>query len=278
MAAPSFLQGNVRYKETTGITDVQTIIDDAVAEAVALTPAWTNPSTGKIVSPVDSFGRYIELQLTRVSATVLEVVMTDPSARTLTRRANISGTVTCDFYIGQWHFCLDWSSGEGYYACILDLSPEDGDAHDKWVFVSGPRDGVGTLDIMGGVHNLADGFVIRSAGTYARLATGSNIRWIVPVVAEGGSGNTEGDGGAFQTLGGSVLWSPLIVYGDSATNDFRIRGRMPQILTTGRQHVGANSEYPIPVDESTTGTFRVVRPLVPDASYYDHRRFAIRRS
>lgn len=278
MATPSFLQGNVRYKQTTGITDVQTIIDDAVTEATALTPPWTNPSAGKIVSPVDSFGRYIELQMTKISATVLEVVMTDPFARTLTRRANISGTVTCDFYIGQWHFGLDWSSGEGYYACILDLSPEDGDAHNKWVFVTAPRDGTGTLDIAGGAHNLSDGFVIRSAGTYARYSVGSNYIWATAANSEGGSGNVEGDGGANQTLAGSVIWSPIVVFGDSATNDFRIRGRIPQMLSTGKQHVSAGGEYPIPVDESTTGTFRVLNPLIPNSSFYDHRRFAIRRS
>ncbi len=106
----NFLTGNVYYHQDLGVTDVNTIITEITTLALAAVPAWTNPSAGKLVSPLDAAGRQFTVQFNRIAATNLEMVLTDPQLRTSTRRAQIAGAgSTINYYINQYGLFLDWA-------------------------------------------------------------------------------------------------------------------------------------------------------------------------
>lgn len=155
MAIPAFLNSSWKYTRIA-ITDVADIITQFRADAVTNgNPAWTEPSGGRFKSPVDAYGRFMEIALTRISATVLSGCLYDQAGQSVwgaDRRMNINATagVKTDVHIatGQFHFSLDCNAGATYpesmWGAILDLSPESQGAHSLYVIGFATRDSGGT--------------------------------------------------------------------------------------------------------------------------------------
>src|SRR5512147_433054 len=89
MGVPAFLNSSYRYFCRVGVSDVQQIIDDFQTEVLANGPPWTNPSAGLYKSPVDADGRWMDILLTKISASKLEMRLRDQLGQTIcTRRIN----------------------------------------------------------------------------------------------------------------------------------------------------------------------------------------------
>jgi hypothetical protein len=271
MAIPTYLQGNVRYKLDISVTDVQTIIDNVTSEAIALSPAWTNPSAGKIISPEDTDGRKMTIEFSRISATNLQAVFTDGQGRTSTRRAQIAGGGSnINYYIGQYHMVLDWlnsTTPEGMYAMILDLSPELQTAHNKWMVVNTSRTSADSNDSMWTTDSCV---TVRSSDVFATLAS-KNFSPIGGYQNGGGSGA----GGCLRTIGGSTIWTPILHFADTSSGSYRYRGRFYQCLYTQSEYIGTGLEITVPIDEITTGTFKTLN-MAPTSAH--PLRFCVRKS
>lgn len=252
MAAP-FLTGNVTYVPLAAVVDVQTIINQMQTSALALSPAWTNPLAGKIVSPADSAGRQMTIQFNKISATNLEMVVTDGSGRTSTRRAQIAaGGSNVNCYIGQFHMILDWLNGatpEGLFSVMLDESPELQTSHNMWLVMNGSRT---TGDVNDGAWRFGTAFVIRSGGVFAVLVSGLLAPiWNLLV-------NNASTGNMGRTQGGSNLWCPLIQMGDpSIANTVFIYGKYFACLMTRVNFNAVNAEVSVPIDQANSVIFRV---------------------
>jgi hypothetical protein len=273
----SYLTGNVLYQHDTGITDVQTIIDHIETLATSLVPPWTSyPSAGELVSPIDSAGRQMTLLFSRINATTLQLETIDGASRTSVRRAQINGAGTAvDYYIGQFHMVLDWvnvSTAEGFFAIVLDETPENQTSHDKWLVMNGSRT-TGNSNDSNWLFGTA--YLVRSGGVFALLSNGLYAPYYVIV----GSGTGNADGLQSRTVGGSNLWTPLIQAGDTVSNVYKVRGKYFQCLTAFDTYTSVGAEVSVPIDESTTGIFRVLNmPAWSPAGVNLNSRMAVRIS
>jgi hypothetical protein len=270
----SYLSGSVRYRRDAGVTDVQTIIDNLVTEATALSPAWSNPSSGKLVSPADATGRKMTLQFTKISATNLEMTLTDGSGRTITRRAQIAaGGSAVDYYVGQFHMMLDWlnsATPEGFFAIMLDESPELQTSHEKWMVMNSSRTAADSLDSS---WLFGAAYIIRSTNAYVWLGAG----WLIPYLNAGLNAGFEGM--MSRTVGGSNLWAPIIQMGDTVSGTYKIRGKYFQCLMIKDIYASVGSEVSLPVDDSTTVIMRVTNlPRYAPFGVQEAERLAVRKT
>jgi hypothetical protein len=244
MSVPFYLQGNVRFREDAGVVDVATVITNLKAEALALSPPWTDLGGDEIKSPVDSSGRFMKILLTRILATTLEIRVRDTLDRQFTRRAQFVASMTTRYYVGQFHVAVDFSNGEGFWANILDLSPEAQNAHDQYVLGMGARTAAG-----------ADDFRLTPTGTFALEDSSPRvyifIRTPVLDVVDGLAPRL-----LVKTTGDSRVFYPILSYAKSVPLVYRLRGKFCQML-----HLPVETdqtEFAVPIDLSTTGLFKVL--------------------
>lgn len=270
----NFLTGNVYYHQDVAVVDVQTIINQIVAMALAATPAWTNPLAGQIVSPLDASGRQMTIQFNRIAATNLEMVVTDPQARSVTRRAQIAGGgSTINYYISQFTMILDWlnvATSEGLASLMLDESPEIQTSHANWLIVCGARNAANALD-NGWLFGAC--YLIRSANAYALLVNAG----LPPFYLSNPNGATNGY--ESRTIAGSNIWAPWIIMGDTALNIYNIYGKVYQCLVTKDTYNPPDSEVSVPVDQASSVIFRVLNmpAWAPTGTGY-HDRLASRKT
>ena len=144
MTVPRFLQSSFHFNEDVDVVDVATIITTLEALLTAQTPAWTNPSPGVLVSPVDSAGRFMTVTLTRVSAVLLNMLVSDQngigvSFRGLTLIAGPSPT-TINYFSGQYHLFIEsltGGSGSGNWLGAMMIDPTDYSLEDNQNYVMG---------------------------------------------------------------------------------------------------------------------------------------------
>ncbi len=146
------------FFQRAGVVDVATIITDFRARVLGQVPAWTEPVAGSFQSPVDGVGRFMTVALTRVSATRLNVVVTDQNAITIiNREIQISGGgTTINYYTGQFHAYIEANEAtpEIAQAGILDETPLAQNAILDYVFANAYRNNGGGIDGVGGSVNL----------------------------------------------------------------------------------------------------------------------------
>lgn len=269
--APPYLSGTVYYAQDLAVVDVTTIINKIIALALAATPAWTNPSAGKIVSPADASGRQMTIQFNRIAATNLEMVITDGAGRTLTRRAQIAGAgSTINYFIGQFHMVLDWTNGatsEGLFSIMLDESPESQTSHNRWIVGAGSRSAADALD--NGWQCSTD-FPVQSANTFAILQNCYLIASFNVQQSGFASGGLQG-----RTIGGSNIWFPAIQMSASVAANNRIYGRLYQCLLVKGTSAGVGVEVSVPIDQTTSVIMKVLQmPLTGTPN----DRFAVRKT
>lgn len=160
MTVPRFLQSTFQFDENLGITNVATAITNLTAILTGQTPAWTNPSAGVLVSPVDSAGRFMTLTLVATSATQLTMTVQDQNGiEVCTRSFVINGTpTTINYFTGQYHCYLEsltGGSGSGEWLAAIMVDPTDYALEDNqnYVMGGGTRNSGGTVDGGGGVFD-----------------------------------------------------------------------------------------------------------------------------
>lgn len=160
MTVPRFLQSTFHFNENLAITNVATIITNLTAILTGQSPAWTNPSAGVLVSPVDSAGRFMTITLTATSATQLTMEVKDQNGIVVSTRAffiNVTPT-TINYYTGQYHCYLEsltGGSGSGEWLGSIMVDPTDYSLEDNqnYVMGGGSRDAAGTADGNGSFYD-----------------------------------------------------------------------------------------------------------------------------
>lgn len=142
MTVPRFLQSTFQFDEDLAITNVATIITNLTTILTGQTPAWTNPSAGVLVSPVDSAGRFMTLTLVATSATQLTMTVQDQNGiEVCTRSFVINGTpTTINYFTGQYHCYLEsltGGSGSGEWLAGIMVDPTDYALQDNQNYVMG---------------------------------------------------------------------------------------------------------------------------------------------
>jgi hypothetical protein len=267
MTIPSYLNVLFNFTETPGETDVANTITRIQTKAVAL--GWTNPLAGKVVSPANPVGQQLTLQFNKIAAGNLEMVFTDSFNRTFTRRAQTGGgAFTERLYVSQFSMFIDFSNGEGLWGSILDCAPDPQNSHDQTFAGHGARTSADALDglfVTSGSMKLD----ASSPRLYVANADSVFIQRFVNTGAVAGRGMTP------FSQGGSRYWFPIWQEGISSGTQHRIRGRIINALMVSDSEA-AQTELVVPLDESNTGTFKVL--AFTNTGTRLQAKFAVRKS
>jgi hypothetical protein len=246
MSVPAFLAGNFRYLETAGVTDVNTIISDMRAELVNATNGWTEPVAGSFKSPVDSYGRFIVIALTRQSATRIAFVVTDKWAQQI---------VNDTFDIDAGGCMVRYFTGPDccYVETVRATTPEFGMA---WKANISPEiDGIDGYAWFAHTYRNSTGTTQTNTFSTAFGWNGSSYQSGEYLCsAEMYSSNVSFSNG--RTCSGTHLFVPeeCFHYAPGAAV-WAWAGRMPQVVQ-GPNSLAAGSEVTIPIDDGVNATFK----------------------
>lgn len=248
MSAPDFLNSAVipfYYTQTTGITDVNTIISDT-RTALVTNLSWTEPSTALFVSPVDSGGKFIDILLTRIAATNLEFRVRDYRGATLaTRRIQIDSPVAVNYFANKFGITIESlrATPEIFRGTLLDPSPDTLSDVDNRIACSGYR--VNNDGVDGAGSSTGNWFVFDSG-----VAT-TQERMLFPFRD---SANVDRLG---QTGAGTFLYKDMYLR-ITQSGVVRFTGRVYQSLV-GDASLTFGTDKTIPIDDAgSTGVFRVI--------------------
>ena len=257
MSIPIFLSSSYFYFERFGVTDVQTILDDFEDQVLANSPVWTNPSAGVYVSPVDGYGRFFTVELTRVSATQLNVTFKDQNGTSLmARRLTLPAYgVAVRYFTGQFHFCINISnyttSPQYAYGGILDLSPEAQNVHTRycWCFAS---------------CNTSDTY---HDGWFKYLYMIDNATSTLYRRVNQYSGPVYGYATPHIDAMGYWVMQPVMCYAQpsGSSGDHLYAGKMYQALLVPKMMGDAGATFTVPIDAGVTGNFKILDGK-PDAN------------
>ena len=256
MAVPSFLSSEYGHSEIISTTDVQDIMDELVTVLTGLTTPWTH-STGLFTSPVSAGGHQVAFQLTRISATVLEI---DPTDRMgiemygagISRRMHIvaAGDRVQLFYGPEyvWVETLkpDTSAAEGEHfgVGIVDMTPEEQDAYAFPTWAKARRSSADSLDASGDTWTDYFRFQL-STGTYASARSPLTMRTPDQVVQS-------------RRMTGKLIHIPVDLTGLGTDALYGVIGRQYQaFVVSGTLQPWTNIEIPIDDNPVTLGTFKV---------------------
>jgi hypothetical protein len=268
MTAPHYLQSAFRYIRLVGVIDVQTIIDSVKDEVLNQLPVgsrWTDLGGDEVRSPLDADGRFVRFNMNRIAALNLEAIITDPDARSFTRRTQMAAAVAVNIFSGPSHLFIDFENGEGIWAAVVDLFPLPQRAHEKFVVGQGFRN---AADVDDATYRVGSLFERNATDVYA-----SNVGAMDTL---GGSFGGGVDVWLMRSLAGARIGTPSHVFNDTpAPVRTRIMGRLPQTVLVNHQEI-QGTEIVYPMDETTTGTFRVLGILVQSVELTG--KMAVRRA
>lgn len=111
MTIPRFLQSTFHFNQDLGVVDVSTIISSLTTILTTQAPAWTNPSAGVFISPVDSVGRFMKVVVARSSAVQMTWQVFDQNNILVANRSiEIDAAVnptTVNYFSGQYHLYIE---------------------------------------------------------------------------------------------------------------------------------------------------------------------------
>ena len=248
MAAPDFLNSSVipfYYHQTTGITDVNTIISD-IRTAVVTNLSWTEPSTALFQSPSDSSGKFLDVLVTRISATNLEFRTRDYRGATLfTRRIQIDATASVNYFANKYGLTVESlrATPEICLSTLLDPSPSGLGDIDNRITGTGYRSNADSQD--GGGASAGILFTFDNGN-----ATNANRMMMT------GRGFDNVDRGFINGAGTFTHTDWIIIINQSGSN--RHTGRPYQMLVCDTS-IAFGTDKIIPIDDAgNTGTFRVI--------------------
>lgn len=140
------------FLRTDGMTDVNTIISDFRAQVVTGL-SWTEPSTALFKTPIDAASRFLDVLLTRISATNLELrVRNQTGATIMTRRIQIVSGGSVNYYCNTYGFIIESlvaAQSEVAQGHVLDLTPDGQGDHSLYVVAGAFRSAADTNDNQG---------------------------------------------------------------------------------------------------------------------------------
>ena len=244
---PDFLNDSAvpfRYLQSTGITDVNTIISDVRSELVT-NSTWTEPSTALFKSPPDSAGKFFDILLTKIAATNLEIRLRDYRGATLyTRRIQIDATASVNYFTNTRGICIESlrATSEVASAYLLETTPDLLADVDNRLVGTTLRSTADTVDGAGGTMTV---FFAFDAGA----ATNGNRCWACSNDAAG----------LVTMINGSatLVYRPhWVAINQSGTR--RYTGRPYHALVGDAASLTFGTDKTIPLGDGTTGTFRVI--------------------
>ena len=254
---PCFASSFDFFTDST-VTNVSQIISDFQARVTGQSPAWTNPSAGVFVSPVDGVGRFMTLTMVATSSTQLTITVTDQNNVTIITRSieiNSTGNTTVNYYTGQFHAWIESFNTAGggpggaevFQAGILDETPLAQNAIPDYVWANAFRNSGGSNDGQG--STVSQEFMLDN-GTAQQQ---QRIRAWGQTVSVGNIGLKDG--------AGNLQYFPADMFANiSGTN--RWIGRQYQAYV-GDSSIAAGTTRTIPIDTTglVLGTFKAITGL-----------------
>jgi len=260
MAQPAYIIP-ANYYSNAAVDDVQHILDDL--DTLLAANGWTVTAPGgPYTTPVDPWGRWFKLTFTRISATRLDCAMTDDQARvTSTREMQITGTQTINYYYGtRYVYIVNTGQEDTIFATLLSLYPESETVHNRYCVFFGTRTSAGgvssnTVGCLETVRGDTNAYVVQGTPSYSLYlvygcSTGSNTC----VNA--------------RHISGARRWYPAWSAGRDTLGTYGMRGRLYNVLLMMQGTGLIGTEYTIPVDQATTGVFKILNITYGATSYY----------
>jgi len=232
---PSFVQ-----YVTDGTNSAQSAIDAIRTALKAI--GWTEPVLNTLYSPARADCAQLRLTLAiGSSATQITYVVRDHVGRlvnndTLTRQNIATGTMY-NIYCGDTYVYHEYNNGTSVWGCALLHREPDPIAEPVPVYFAsyGPlkNDGVTSAQLL--VYN--NWVAASGAGTYYDL-----LGW------RGYTNTTD-----HFSAQGSMMFYPM-----ECVSSFWMYGRLPNVLLLDSSQWAGNT-FELPLDETTVGTFRVIR-------------------
>jgi len=246
VALPAYFQQTPFFLGVTGVSDVQQVIDAIKGVSGVALAGWTNPSGDIVRTPVNSVGQYIQVELTRGSATTLTSIMRDDlGVATVATSFVISGTVTVDIYFGVGYLYFEGTSGTNFNLfSLLALAPEAQNAHRAYAFAMSNNSNTQT----GCAFNLSTGAYDAVFAGFGRIQqfVAREYAAAQPAIC--------------QTPSGYRRWYPMIICCVNGANTFMVMaGRVPNFILINGGIVNPGDRFVIPIDEATTAEFVVLK-------------------
>ena len=260
MAQPAYIIP-ANYYSNAAVDDVQDILDDL--DTLLAANGWTVTAPGgPYTTPVDPAGRWFKLTFTRISATRLDCAMTDDQARvTSTREMQITGTQTINYYYGtRYVYIVNTVQEDTIFATLLSLYPESETVHNRYCVFYGTRNSGGTR----GDYTVGNLVVVRG-DTNAYTAQGQPSQSLYLTYGCQQASNTCVNA---RHLSGARRWYPAWSAGQDSGTTYGMRGRLYNVLLMMQGTGLIGTEYTIPVDQATTGVFKILNITYGATSYY----------
>lgn len=246
MTIPTFLACPFRYLETTGVTAMSSVITQIRSELVT-NGGWTEPTSKTFKSPVDPDGRFFTITFLDEAAGEMEVTVKNQfGIDVITRREFLldTGGTTIRIWSSPYYIFIESDvSGTDSFAIagMLDLSPEGQASHQGYVYANA------SYTNAGGADNNFD--------RYYKLymidnGTATMQERIIDYC------QSDGTSGPMLTGSGGELYKPVELMATLSGSNNRWAGRMFQALLVDSS-VSATTTRSVPIDDSTTGTFKV---------------------
>ncbi len=248
MTVPRFLASTFQFNQDLNVVDVATIITNLTTILTGQTPAWTNPSPGVLVSPVDSAGRFMTLTLSRTNALLLVMTVADQNGVTVCSRSFelIAGPspTTINYFTGQYHCFLEsltGGSGSGEWLAAMMTDPTDYNLKDNQNFVigGGTRNAGGGAD---GAGSLWDQWFMLESGV-------SQIRQRSRAVS-----TAPGVNAGLRDFAGNPQFFPFDVLGIPSGINLWMGSAYQAYMTDSG--VAAGTIKPVAIDNATPALFR----------------------
>ncbi len=246
MASPDFLSDTIcpwYYHQSTGITDVNTIISD-MRTALVTNLSWTEPTTALFQSPVDSAGRFMDVLATRISATNIEFRVRDFRGGTIcTERIQIDATASVNYFAGKYYCVVESlrATPELLRMWILEQTPDSAGSNGYYAIAHAYRTAGDAAD----GSEAASRFYAFESGV-AAIANRNHL--------------TNSMAGSVITLtdaAGSLMYLEAALY-IAPTGVARWAGRLYQAFFCD-SGIAFATDKTVPIDDAgTTATFRVV--------------------
>lgn len=253
MTVPQYLDSSVYplgFSQQFGLADVETGgvgIITAMRNLLVTTLGWTEPSADLFKTPVDAAGRFLDVLVTRISATALDWRVRNAAGVTVCTRRVVLSTGYVHIF-GSTAGVVVESIGTPNkmltafcFAFLLDMAPNVPGDHVLYVFGGGRYNTSGTDDNQSA--SAGQGFAIDNG------ATGSQQRGLTSQTMAAAAIN-------FYTSGGRQYYChyPINI---NFSGTFRLAGCVPHMLKCSNQ-IHPGDERSMWLDENTYATFKVL--------------------
>lgn len=248
MTVPRFLQSTFHFNSDLAVTDMANAITSLTTILTTQVPAWTNPSAGVLVSPVDSAGRFMKLTMDSPIPARLRMLLQDQNGIGVSFRSIelIPGPLptTINYFTGQYHCYIESLTGGssvGEWLGAMMVDPTDYDLVDLQNFVigGGSRNSGGAND---GQGTVCDQWFMLENGTSTLRQRARLVSQIVGVTI------------GLVDFAGNPQFFPFDV-GGNPNGTLCWMGSMYQTYVT-HSGIGGGIIKPVAIDNATPAQFR----------------------